>query len=178
MCARLSGLLLVLAACSPEFTNPLSPAAGAKVDAALVGRWLEAKPDGTPRRLEVKAREGGVMSFRLVKKNEKDALGFEGHVTALGSMKVLNLKAVEGDLGGDSLLFVRYELAADGTLSAWLLRDSAFGAAVKDGSLKGRLSSGSPSTVIVTDTPENVRAFLQKQKSESLWEPLTTFRKE
>jgi PII-like signaling protein len=59
-----------------------------------------------------------------------------------------------------------------------LLRDSAFGAAVKDGSLKGRLSSGSPSTVIVTDTPENVRAFLQKQKSESLWEPLTTFRKE
>lgn len=177
MRVRLAVFLLLLAGCPPEFTQPLSPVAGAKVDAALLGKWVEAKPDGTPMRLEVKALQGGVMSVRLAKK-EKDALGFEGHVTALGAMKVLNLKAVEGDLSGESLLVVRYELAADGTLSAWVMRDSAFRVAVKDGSLKGRESSGSPSTVIVTDTPENVRAFLQKQKSESLWELLTTFRKE
>jgi hypothetical protein len=178
MRGRLAALLLLLAGCPPEFTQPLSPAAGAKVDAALLGKWVEAKPDGTPMRLEVKALQGGVMSVRLAKKKEKDALGFEGHVTALGAMKVLNLKAVEGDLSGESLLVVRYELAADGTLSAWVMRDNAFRVAVKDGSLKGHESSGSPSSVIVTDTPENVRAFMQKQKSESLWEPLTTFRKE
>jgi hypothetical protein len=177
MRARWSGVLLALAACSPEFVHPLSPAADAKVDAALVGAWVETKPAGAPMRLEVKALEGGVMSFRLVKKEEKDALRFEGHVSALGAMQVLNLKPVEGELVGDSLLFVRYEVAADGALSAWVLRDNTFRAAVKDGTLQGRFSSGSPSSVIVTDTPENVRAFLQKQKRETLWEALATFRK-
>ena len=171
-------VVMLLAACAPpEFLNPLTPAAGAKIDAALLGSWLEAKSESKPMRLEITAREGGVMSFLLPKKGKEQSLRFEGHVSVLGATRVLNLKAVEGELAGESLLLVRYELAADGTLRFWVMRDAEFRRAVKDGSLKGRTSGGSPSTVIVSDTPEKVRAFVNEQKSDELWEPLASFKK-
>jgi len=46
MRARLAVLLLLLAGCPPEFTQPLSPAAGQKVDDALLGNLVEAISHG------------------------------------------------------------------------------------------------------------------------------------
>ncbi len=173
--------LLLLACCAPpEFTQPLTPARDAKPVPALLGSWVEAKPSSTKKpvmTLEIAQVSGAVMSFLLPGRGGEEAMRFEGHVSVLGQTRILNLQGVAGELAGPSYLFVRYELAADGTLQLWVMRDPAFRQAVKSGALAGRTSGGSPSSVIVTDSPENVRRFVAQQKPDELWEPLATFTK-
>lgn len=173
MRTRLKVLLLLLASCAPaEFTNPLTPPGKASPDKALLGTWKEV--DGSLS-VEISSRAGGVMDFAIPVKG-REPQHFEGHVTMLGATKVLNLRAVGGELESGRYLYARYELGADGLVTFWLMRDSAFRKAVESGALAGR-STGSPGSLIVSDTPENVLRFIKAQKSDELWDKLAVFRK-
>lgn len=165
-------LLLLVASCAPaEFTNPLTPPGKATPDKALLGKWKEVGGNGLS--VEVSSKSGGVMSFALPMEG-KAPEHFEGHVTMVGAMKVLNLRAVGGELESGRYLYARYELSADGRVTFWLMRDSTFRKAVQSGALEGH-STGSPGSLIVSDTPENVLRFIKSQKSDELWDKLAVF---
>ncbi len=165
-------LLLLACSCAPaEFINPLTLPDQAKADNALLGKWKELGGNGLS--VEVSIKTGGVMSFVLPLKGSAPER-FDGHVTLVGAMKVLNLRAVGGELESGRYLYARYELSKEGLATFWLMRDSTFRQAVEAGALKG-LITGSPGSLIVSDTPENVLRFIKRQKSDELWDKLAVF---
>ena len=165
-------LILLLASCAPaEFINPLTLPDLATADKALVGEWKEV--GGNDLRVKVSIKTGGVMSFVLPFKG-KASERFDGHVTMVGTMKVLNLRAVGGELESGRYLYARYELSKEGLATFWLMSDSTFRQAVEAGTLKG-VSTGSPGSLIVSDTPENVLRFIKAQQSEALWDKFAVF---
>ncbi len=87
---------------------------------------------------------------------------------------MLNLRAVGGELESGRYLYARYELSKEGLSTFWLMRDSTFRQAVATGALEG-LITGSPGSLIVSDTPQNVLRFIKRQKSDELWDKLAVF---
>ncbi len=173
--SRLALLLVVLSTCGVESARPLCAPEKAKLDKALTGRWVE---DGGGKKglgVVIVAKSGGLMSVTLNKGQDADPILLEGHVSQVGTLNLLNLRAVEdGKLEG-GYVFVRYALAADGSLETWLMKDAPFIAAINAHQLKGGRTQYGGTTL--DDSPENLNRFIAAQDPDALFEKFATFRK-
>ncbi len=166
----LFGGLAVLASCDPpKSKNPLTDPNTALVDSRLAGVWTgRVGTEGTEATLSIFPRERAVFDVVLVGHDEKQGavvLTFEGFPSAIDGKKYWNLRAksFEGEYAerpklSDTYIFVRYEIAKDGSLALWEMDDSAAGVAVKAGTLLGFSSKDSP--LMLTDSSEKLAAFV------------------
>lgn len=161
----------VLGACKPpKFVHPLLPLTQAKADERLAGTWRGRTVEGSdPVVLYVVQRAGALVDVVLLGDDgEKGAvnLHFEGFPTSLDGRTYLNLrrKTFAAEYGEkpqvDKLyLLVRYELAADGSLTLSLLEEEPLKKAVKTGALAGKLEGDD---VTVTAESGQLAAFFRK----------------
>jgi hypothetical protein len=102
-------------------------------------------------------------------------MAFEGHVSPVGKLKVLNLQLLEDGKIKDGYVFVRYEVRADGTLETWLLDDAPVQAAIKKGTLTGGRTQYGGTTL--DDMPAKLVRFLTEAKPEERFEKFATLKK-
>ena len=129
--------------------------------------------DKTNLEVVIVAGTAGQMTVTMPARGDKEANAFEGHVTVLGSLRILNLRLVEGGKVGSHYIFVRYAVTADGALEVWLLREESVKQAIASGKLKGRRDQYGSTTL--DDTAENMSAWLRGQKPEVVFEKFATF---
>ncbi len=67
----------------------------------------------------------------------------------------------------DKYVFVKYQVRDD-ELTIWYVDDSVIDKAIKDGAIKGKHGDGEDEGIIIADTTENLRGFVQK-KGDSLF---------
>lgn len=84
------GLLLVLAACVPSL-HPLYTDKDLIFDPALLGEWVEAKPDSKSTLTFIKSAD---KEYKLISAEEKERLSFIAHLVKLGDKLFLD---VQGD---------------------------------------------------------------------------------
>jgi hypothetical protein len=167
-------LLALLCTCGVESANPLGPADKAVLDKALLGSWTSTDRK-EPIDVEISLKAKGVMRLVLTGGEKEEPLEFQGHVTQLGALRLLNLQGVEDGKVQGAFVFVRYAVRADGTLETWLLQDKVVSEAVQKGTLKGR--PGSYGGTVLSDTSEKIVAFVQSQRPEALFEAFQIFAK-
>lgn len=166
--------LVALAACVVESTHPLSPPNKAALDKALLGAWVSEERDGDRLKAQFEVKSGGVMTITLTGDAKEKQMVFEGHVTRLGALGLLNVRELE-DGQASEWMFFRYVVTGD-TLEVWELREEVVGRAIEKGALKGtRKTDQYSSTVRLTDTPEALTGFIKKQKPDELFKSFATF---
>ena len=178
------GMLVALVSCGPpESVHPVTTAASAKLDPALLGHWEgheeEKKTHSSERLLlDVSVKEGGTMWLVLPpdRKGERE-MRFEGHLSKLGKLTVLNVRQVNDDDDGfGQWMFLRYLRGPGDTFKLAMLREDPVFQAIRAGTLKGRIT-GSPESAVILDTPEKIARFLQSAKPEELFESMAVFKR-
>lgn len=168
---RLLVFVLVLASCAVDATRPLTPAASAKADPALVGTW---RSNEKKAMTFVVSAKGAQVHIDI--EGEKKPMAFEGHVSVLApDLKVLNLREVSGETPSTTWLFVRYAVKADGSLDTWLVNETLASEALNAGTLTGH--RGQYGGVTLEDTPEKMVAFLSRGSREATFTPLMTLKR-
>ncbi len=176
---------MVLLSCGPPVSKkPLTPAAKAVADKALLGHWRgqvagEPGEDAKAVTLDVVVKAGGVMTFTLPPDTKNDRpLVFEGHVSEVGPLHLLNLSDhTDPKDPADEFILVRYEVDRAGALTVWMLSEAPLEKAIKSGALKGTFE-GSPPSAVITDEPANTVAFLRKGKPAELFEKFAVFHRD
>ncbi len=174
-----------MAACVVSSETPLSEPGAAPADARLDGVWVTRNERGA-----MYAHIGGIgegwLGIVLVQ-NDRDGEGahvayYRGFRSVLDGTDFLNAKAVVAfdgdgeverpDEGEKDFILVRYRISADGKrLETWMLEDVFAEDAVETGKIAGRASG---SDVVLTDSRENLAAFLAAAPAEA-FDELWTF---
>lgn len=183
----LTGLLL--AACVPTSENPILSKSGAS-DPGLIGTWRGKMEDGGPVYMHFLRTKEGEISVLLVTGGEKAEAdsGWAAFriVTAevkgtryLSALWDLNDgKPVEDREKGYHLL--RYVLGADGTLQLYGVNEEKLTAAVKAGTVEGKIEGENTSTEVrLTASSEKLVKFLKRANPADLFDkPFATLSKE
>lgn len=175
--------LLAVASCQPpQFDNPLSDPAGAKIDAKLVGDYRGAI-DGHPVFVHVYGGENGLIDLVLVGDDDKKGamlLTFQGFTTELGTRKFLNLKPTMAKdfwgadfATGPKWLFARYTVDAKG-LTLWQMKDDAVKDLVKAGTIKGTVDDDD---VVISSDTKTLAEWLGKPDTDKLFKQFGVFKK-
>jgi hypothetical protein len=172
---RLFGLLVFLGSCGVESARPLTPANTAGLDAALLGTWEGVDGESKGMKFDITVAHDAVVLVSMAPKKGREPGAFEGHVSLVGKLKVLNLRLFEDGKASGGYVFVRYELKADGTLETWLLKDTAVQAAMKNGTLVGGRTQYGGTTL--DDTPAKLVRFLTEAAPEERFEKFATLKK-
>lgn len=164
----LVAMLVLLTTCGVEATTALTPLSSARLDKSLLGTWT----DGDGMVFIVTNSKGPLLRVEITKEKEKKAepMLFAAHVSELGALRILNLRSLEK--GESNVLFVRYVKRDDGAIELSLMKEKLFVEALNGGTLRGH--RGQYGGTVLEDTPERITAFILKQKSEELFDPLTT----
>jgi len=183
--ALCAGLLAVgVASCGPpESQNPLSDPAQAKPDARLTGLW-SGEVENSPATLQFFPKQGPFLDVVLTGNDgEKGAsvLVFDAFPTLLNGKTYLNLRAKsfrglysESFEIGAAYLFVRYDIAKDGSLTLLPMDDEPVKVAVAAGKLKGTVKENS---VKLTASTKELAEYVRTADPERLFKKLATFRK-
>jgi hypothetical protein len=162
--AALTAAALLLAACIPEFANPVG--GGAAADPAIVGAW-RAAPKSDPSDvmlLDIRADgEGVTLTMTSPDDKGEKPLVFKGRTgTGSGGSRFVSIRPQGEDMGPDVGYFVfRYEQrGAD--IHVWSLDPEKLAAAVNAGKIAGTTSGqGTDTSVKVTAAPDEAAAFLE-----------------
>jgi hypothetical protein len=171
----LFALLMLLGSCGVESARPLTPASTAKLDPALLGHWEGVDGEAKGMAFDITVARGAVVLVAMAPKEGREPMAFEGHVSVLGKLKVLNLQLIEDGKIKGGYVFVRYEVQADGTLETWLLDDAPVQAAIKKGTLTGGRTQYGGTTI--DDLPAKLVRFLTEAKPEERFEKFATLKK-
>ena len=171
----LLALLMVLESCGVESARPLTPASTAKLDPALLGSWEAIDGEGKGMEFDITVARGGVVRVSTAPSKDREPQTFEGHVSVLGKLKVLNLQLLEDGKVSGGYVFVRYEIQADGTFQTWLLDDAPVQAAIKKGTLTGGRTQYGGTTI--DDLPAKLVRFLTEAKPEERFEKFATLKR-
>ena len=154
-------LALLVAACIPEFANPLT--GGNPADPAVIGSWNgKAKDDNQAIGIDITASGGGVSLVMHDPGGEpgKDTVAFSGATAEAGGVRYISLKPVGDDLGGTpGFMIFRYE-PKDGTVLVWPLDEQLIAAAIDKGALKGTTTgSGTDTAPKISASSDEIAAF-------------------
>jgi hypothetical protein len=166
---------LLLAACVPEFANPVT--GGSAADPALLGEW-RAAPEGTGEDqimiLEIVPSGDGILV--TLRDPDPGASGeapikFKGRtgVTPAGQ-HFANLKPQEDGMEDSEMgyLLFRYEMKGDGG-KVWPLDTTRLAASIDSGTIAGTTSgSGTDTSAKVTASSDVTAAFLDTPEGRSL----------
>jgi hypothetical protein len=190
--ARLALLLplLSLASCVVESKNPLSDPDTSKPDRRLFGQWKGTNENKTTEYLfiglpsvQIKGRPEGIMvahTIDVTADHKISASAYALFVTTIGKDTYLNVfesKLAENaeqpewsKTNIQSVLPVQC-VVTDDQLSIWLMDLEATAKVVDSGKLKGevRRKDGTVSSVLLTDTTENLAAYLKDGGNKGLF---------
>ena len=165
---------LFFSACEVVLINPLSDSARDKPDERLLGKWInrDEKDKGGFVQFATGANGEINVSFLGGKSEEKNPL-FTARTTTIGNYHYISLNPTNEDRDKGYLL-ARYEMKDD-KMSVWMLDSDKVKTAIAQKKLKGKVGQGPAPTITITDTSNNVRAFLESPESNELFEYFGTF---
>jgi len=154
-------LALAVAACVPEFANPLT--GGDPADPAVLGTW-KAAPEGEAEEMLLditKTGDGITMVMRDPQGGAEDAITLKGTTAQIDGVRYASLAPVEESGGnGAGFMVFRYELK-DGTVHLQGLDNAKMVAAVEQGLIKGTTSgSASEKSAKISASSDEIAAFL------------------
>lgn len=179
-------LPFLLVACGPpSFEHALCDAKDAPLDPGLQGEWVRTprnQEDGADRfvRLKFTKGEGNQYVLRWMERDQWEEKGLIVFTALVGCDRYLNIQSEQDDQKQVRYLIGKYSLSLDGTLMLALLQERPVAEAIDAGQLKGtvkRNKNHEIEDVLVSDTAENVRAFLEKTSPEKLLGDLLVFRR-
>lgn len=186
-CARFSLLLaalVALAGCLPVSRNPLSDPDDAVADARLDGVWYGRSGKDTVY-LHFVAGSGAsrdVVEVDHEKTGDAHALIYTAFPSTLGKVRYLNIR--EKSAPDKPYYLARYQLTGSGTMTIWLMGESAAARAVKGKKIAGKIimkdaDSDKPTRdITLMATTEELAAFVRKSDPEVLFaEKFGTFKK-
>ena len=152
---------LLVAACIPEFANPLT--GGNPADPAVIGSWNgKAKDDNESIGITIAAAGGGISLVMHDPAGEvgQDKVTFKGTTAEVGGIRYASLKPVGDDLGGTpGFMIFRYE-SKDGAIWVWPLDEQAMAAAIEKGLIKGTATgSGTDTSPKISASSDEIAAF-------------------
>lgn len=171
--AIIVGLSVGLAACIPEFVNPL--VGGNPADPDIIGTWsgkgaddsakmpVEIAADGQGLKVDIKDPEATPES--------NNDMHFTGTTAEIGGVRYINLKPVGADVPPDvgNMIF-RYEIVG-GEVHVHDLDEAKIKAAIDAGQLKGTSGgSGSDSSPKITASSEELAAFFATPAGQATFE--------
>ena len=178
----LFAIMFALTGCLPTSKNPLSDPAEAVIDMRLDGVWYGKSGEDT---IFLHFVAGKATSMDIVEvDHEKDG---DAHTsiytmfpTIIGGQRYMNIQAKTGD--DKRYYLARYTLAKNGTLSIWLMSDTAVAKAVKAGKLAGKVTDKKDATdsldISLTATTASLAAFVGKSDPDVLFDQkFGTFKK-
>lgn len=166
-----AALGLGLAACVPEFENPLTD--GAPADSALLGTWsAKSETDTEAMILDIAPGGEGVSVVLRDPKGSGEKLAFSGRTAEVNGVHYISLTPDDSEaLGaGDAKVgYLLFRYQADGeTYKVWALDPVAVGKAIESGKLKGTVTgSGSDTTPKVSASADEVAAFLSTDEGQA-----------
>jgi hypothetical protein len=158
--ALVAALGLLVAACIPEFANPLT--GGDPADPAVLGTW-KAAPEGETEEmlLDITKTGDGISVVMRDPAGQGDSMTLKGTTAEVGGTRYASLTPVEeaGAVNAGFMVF-RYELK-DGTIRVQALDNAKIVAAVQQGLIKGTTTGAdSEVSVKISASAEEVAAFL------------------
>jgi len=162
----------LLAACFPEFAQPVGT--GAPADPALVGTW-RAAPKADPNDVMMLTFSAEADGMTLVmappEPGDEKPLVLKGRTGAgPGGTKFVSLKPQGEDVDADAGFYV-FKYEADGAdFKVWSLDAEKLAAAVNAGKLAGTTGGqGSDTSVKITAAPNAAAAFLESPEGQALF---------
>ena len=157
------GCALLLCSCWTETVNPLSDPEKPQADPKLAGVW---KNDFGA--LHFSARKDGRMDVKYVTQDSQQRESVENYVlfvTTLGDNSYINLQGA----GQKSYLILNYKINGD-ELTTSLMCDEEVKKALEAGKLKAqKTGSQYQAETVVTDSSENLAAFVKGQEQDKLF---------
>jgi hypothetical protein len=162
---RVAIMVFFLGGCIPYSDKPLTVLSPEALDPGIQGTWyvsgdgetvfLHVGTSGTPKRLRLamieRDEDGGIKTSELC-----------GHTSRFGGRNYLNLQWDEPIEQQKGFLFVKYAIIGE-KLGIALIRATAVKKVVQAGGLEGVVEEGQwTSSVKLTDSPERLRAFFEK----------------
>jgi hypothetical protein len=181
--------VVFLASCDPLHSkNPLSDPKTAVADARLPGVWAGRMGEDAEATLTIVPKEGAEFDVILLGNDAPKGavvLSFEGFPSTVAGKTYWNLRAKKfiGDYAdktqlSDDYIFIRYDLAKNGTLTLSYMDDDFVKASVKAGTLEGAIAEKSPLTL--TASTEKLGGYfgsLSGADDAKVFKSLGTFRK-
>ena len=171
-------LVLLLASCIRlPFARPLGDLKTAPIDKGLEGEWICLAPkkgEEKPVDLRFTLKEGGRWHLQFKGKG-----GWDTPVPVFTTIVVCDRYLNIGEPAVGYVVW-KYSLSLDGTLMLAAMRDEHVATAIEKKRLKGkvvRYPDGGLASFQVTDSVENIRAFIEKEDPEKLFGTIHSFRK-
>jgi len=175
----------LLASCGPPTSlHPLSDPKSSPVDKALAGEWERFTPvkgDSTPPPgFRFTTREDGLWDMIGQETDgtwdEDEAL--PAFTTIIRCDRFLTVRIEEQD--AVQHFFLKYSLSLDGTLMLAEMAKEPVAKAIDEKRLKGKVGrnkKGEVTAVAITDSMENIRAYIEKEDPKKLFILLGSYRK-
>jgi hypothetical protein len=167
-------LAAVLNGCIPYSDNPLTAPDEESPDPAIMGTWfvrdegetvflhmgIDEKTKGLRVVMVEFDRDGAVKTSELI-----------GHTSRLQENTYMNLRWDRPAEPEEGYLFVKYQVAGE-RIGLGLIRSDTVEKAIREGGVRGRIDdTQKPTSVRITDSSEQLRAYVQKQDA-ALFEEL------
>jgi hypothetical protein len=172
--AIIASLTLLLAACVPEFENPVIGGPGA--DPAVLGAWDASRSDEPDEKATVTITEQGDGLLIVISEIDPDARVREQRFTAIsgraGDRTYLNVKSLQDNMAPqDAFILLRYTAMGD-RIEVQSLSEAKIEAAIADGLLTGTIThQGIDSTPRITSSAAEVATFLASPRGREAFRP-------
>ena len=162
-----------LAGCVVTLPQPLTPAAQAKIDKALLGTWHDEEQTMTAVVDAQDKHSLNITVTELASDGQTRTSHYQGHTSILKGKRYLNL---HGEESGEGYLLMRYS-AKSGVLEMSLLDPEATRTAVRSGEIAGKAddSTYAPEVHLTADSAA-IAAFITKHQSELFKKPARLLR--
>jgi hypothetical protein len=175
----------LLPGCLPESRNPVTPVEAAVADDRLIGLW-SARVEDENLFLHVLKADHNKLDI-LVVSHHRDGSGaidhYQGHVSALGDRRFVNLQPVEDSTVDDSnpdlsFLIVGYELAGPDRLVARFLAEQPLVDGIASGALSGEVTDEGEAlgrNIILTSDSQDLAKYLTAGDSAAIFDRSVEF---
>ena len=150
--------------CVVSFENSLTDSQTIPFDNRLLGKWLEVEENKAVFKFSTDSDSKIIVS--MLDENGKPKLLFTAFTTKIGKYNYLSLKLIDDEIEKTSLI-VRYEIQGDEMIT-WLPDKVKFNEFIKQGKLSGKPKSYGE--ISVSNTPDELKKFLESNENDELFE--------
>lgn len=165
---RLSFLIFMLSGCIPYSDNPLTAPGEQGLDQTIMGTWYHHDKDETVFLhigMDRKTKGLRLVMVEFHKDDEIVTYVLVGHTSLVGDKTYLNLRWDQPDEQDKGYLFAKYGMKGE-EFGLGLIRFDSVEQAIREGKIRGKIVEGEEASVILTDSSERLRGFVQKHDKE------------
>ncbi len=167
---------LILSSCLVNTKNPITENK-LEVDKDLRGLWQsqDSTDDSKNGFMIILEDKNAVYSFIPVNDDYKMDFSYQAFISKVGNDNYLNMQPLNVDADTfnvkDEYFLAYYEIKNTSTLYIYLLSEPNFENAIKQKQLKGKITSDkyNTTTIMITDSSENIYNYIKNQKKEDLF---------